>query len=304
MSNGKRRADAPGVLASTLDGAGWEFESQQDVEQGAEKRPRTKPECFEAGAAPPPSALHAAHRAKAAEEAAEEEAAEEKAAVNAQPVDGAAEVEMGDERASVAAEDEASETDEMEELPEEAKATGAKQTGLEPASWDDDEELEPETGHAGNLLPPRNALTTRCRHTALACTAASPPQPPVFARGGRCIQEYFEHEGMYTLMTRSARRRADLVGAIHAVQVSRHRLCTRHAPACSARLLGLTAPPPRAAALAAAARDGAATVRPGRARRVCRRHSQDGAGRDAAADAAAAAASGRRAGARTGCADG
>ena len=89
MSNGKRRADAPGVLASTLDGAGWEFESQQDVEQGAEKRPRTKPECFEAGAAPPPSALHAAHRAKAAEEAAEEEAAEEEAAVNARPAEGA-----------------------------------------------------------------------------------------------------------------------------------------------------------------------------------------------------------------------
>ena len=225
MSNGKRRADAPGVLASTLDGAGWEFESQQDVEQGAEKRPRTKPECFEAGAAPPPSALHAAHRAKAAEEAAEEEAAEEKAAVNAQPVDGAAEVEMGDERASVAAEDEARETDNMEELPEEATATGAMQTGLEPASWDDEEELEPETGHGNPRTPmERNALTTRCRHTAFACIAASPPEPPVFALGGRrinrCIQEYFEHEGMYKLMTQSARRRADLVGAIRAVQVS------------------------------------------------------------------------------------
>ena len=54
---------APGVLASTLDGAGW-------TPKCAEKRPRTKPECFEAGAAPPPSAAHAAHRAKAAKEAA------------------------------------------------------------------------------------------------------------------------------------------------------------------------------------------------------------------------------------------
>ena len=119
----------------------------------------------------------------AEEEAAEEEAAEEEAAVEARPAEGAA-VEVDDERASVAAEDEVSETDEMEELPEEvqeppveARATGAKQTGLEPASWDDDDELEPETGDDGNPLPPmeRNALTTRCRHTALTCTAASPP---------------------------------------------------------------------------------------------------------------------------------
>ena len=118
------------------------------------------------------------------EEAAEEEAAEEEAAVETQPAEGAA-VEMDDERASVAAEDEASETDDMEELVEEvqeppvgARATGAKHTGLELASWDDDDELEPETGHDGNPLPPRSALTTRCRHAALACTAASPPASP------------------------------------------------------------------------------------------------------------------------------
>ena len=120
----------------------------------------------------------------AEEEAAEEEAAEEEAAMETQPAEGAA-VEMDDERASVAAEDEASETDDMEELVEEvqeppvgARATGAKHAGLELASWDDDDELEPETGHAGNPLPPRSALTTRCRHAALACTAASPPASP------------------------------------------------------------------------------------------------------------------------------
>ena len=136
----------------------------------------------------------AAEEEAAEEEAAEEEAAEEEAAVEARSAEGAAAVEMDDERASVAAQDEASETDEMEELPEEveelpveAKATGAKQTGLEPASWDDDEELEPETGHAGNLLPPRNALTTRCRHTALTCTAASPPPPAARVRPWRQV---------------------------------------------------------------------------------------------------------------------
>jgi len=217
LSNGKRRADAPGVLASELDGPGWMCESQE----GAGKRPRTSPKLFQAGAAPPPSAAHAARRAQAAKEAAEVE----EAVVNAQPAERAAEVEMGAERASVAAEDEASETDDMKELPEEATVTGAMPTGLEPASWDDEEELEPETGHGNPRTPmERNALTsTRCRHTAFACIAASPPEPPVFALGGRCInrciQEYFEHEGMYKLMTQSARRRADLVGAIRAVQV-------------------------------------------------------------------------------------
>ena len=59
------QGDAPGVLSSTLDGAGW-------TPKCAEKRLRTKPECFEAGAAPPPSAAHAAHRAKAAKKAAED----------------------------------------------------------------------------------------------------------------------------------------------------------------------------------------------------------------------------------------
>ena len=122
------------------------------------------------------------------EEVAEEEAAEAAEVVVAQPVEGAAGAEMDDERASVAAEEEASETDEMGELPEdveeppaEARA-GGEQTGLDLASWDDNEELEPETGH-GNPRPPmdRNALTRRCRHTALACTADSPSQPPMFA---------------------------------------------------------------------------------------------------------------------------
>ena len=91
--------------------------------------------------------------------------------MEARPAEGAA-VEMDDERASVAAADQASETDEMEELPAEgeqplveARATGPKQTGLEPSSWDDEEELEPETDQDGNPLPPRNVLMTRCRHT-------------------------------------------------------------------------------------------------------------------------------------------
>ena len=91
--------------------------------------------------------------------------------MEARPAAGAA-VEMDDERASVAAADQASETDEMEELPAEgeqppveARATRPKQTGLEPSSWDDEEELEPETDHDVNPLPPRNVLMTRCRHT-------------------------------------------------------------------------------------------------------------------------------------------
>ena len=73
----------------------------------------------------------------AMEQEAAEEAAEEEAAMEARPAEGAA-VEMDDERASVAAADQASETDEMEELPAEgeqppveARATGPKQTGLE-----------------------------------------------------------------------------------------------------------------------------------------------------------------------------
>ena len=59
------QGDAPGVLASTLDGAGW-------TPKCASERPRTSPKRFEAGAAPPPSAAHAAHRAKAAKKAAED----------------------------------------------------------------------------------------------------------------------------------------------------------------------------------------------------------------------------------------
>ena len=54
---------------------------------------------------------------------------------------------------------------EGEQPPVEARATGPKQTGLEPSSWDDGEELEPETDHDGKPLPPRNVLMTRCRHT-------------------------------------------------------------------------------------------------------------------------------------------
>lgn len=87
------------------------------------------------------------------------------------------------------------EVEQVEEPSEEARATGAEQMGLEPASWDDTEvELEPENGHGNPRPVDRNTLATRC------------------------IQEYFEHEGLYKLMTRSARRRADLVSAIHAVQ--------------------------------------------------------------------------------------
>ena len=77
-----------------------------ESQEGAGKRPRTSPKLFQAGAAPPPSAAHAARRAQAAKETAEVE----EAVVNAQSAERAAEVEMGDKRASVAVEDEASET--------------------------------------------------------------------------------------------------------------------------------------------------------------------------------------------------
>ena len=161
------------------------------------------------------------------EVAVEEEAVAEEAAVEARPAEGA-EVERDDELASGAAEDEASETDDMDELPgeaeeaEEPRATGAKRTRLEPASWDDEgAELEPETSH-GDLQPmDRNTLTTRCRSLAARSSVASAPSSAarVRARLGRCIQEYFESEGLYKLMTKSARRRADLVSAIRTVQV-------------------------------------------------------------------------------------
>ena len=208
--------------ASPLDGRAWQPDASQQGAEG-EKLQRTAPITFTAGPAPPPSVLHdEARRAQAAaalaisateqqqqrmaalsppeseeveavEEAmeakeAEEEAAEGEEAEEEAAVEGAAGAEMDDERASVAAEEEASETDEMGELPEdveeppaEARA-GGEQTGSDLASWDDNEELEPETGH-GNPRPPmdRNALTRRCRHTALACTADSPSQPPMFA---------------------------------------------------------------------------------------------------------------------------
>ena len=208
------------------------------------------------------------------EEAAEKEAAEEEAAVDARPAEGVM-VEMDDEREIGAAEDEASETDEMEELPEEvkeveeveevaeveeveemaeveqveepseeARATGAEQMGLEPASWDDTEvELEPENGHGNPRPVDRNTLATRCGHSPAWPPAAfvPPPAAPVRARGGRCIQEYFEHEGLYKLMTRSARRRADLVSAIHAVQVLSHRLTAlARVTRAAARCLELT----------------------------------------------------------------
>ena len=208
--------------ASPLDGRAWQPDASQQGAEG-EKRQRASPISFTAGPAPPPSVLHDEERraqavaalaisvteqqhqrmaalsppeseeAEAVDEAmeaqeAEEEAAEEEEAEEETAVEGAAGVEMDDERASVAAEKEASETDEMEELPEDVEEppvearTGGEQTGVDLASWDDNEELEPETGH-GNPRPPmdRNALTRRCRHTALACTADSPSQPPMFA---------------------------------------------------------------------------------------------------------------------------
>ena len=181
------------------------------------------------------------------EGALEEEALEEEAAVQARSAEGAV-MEMGDERTNGATEGEGSETDEMEELPdevekveraggweeaeevEEAMATGAKRMELEPASWDD-EEVGLETGHQ-NLGPMgRNKLTTRC---ATCLHSHQPPPCPathIRARGRRFIQEFFEYEGLYKMMTRSARRRADLVGAIRAVQVFGLRRCTHHAPA-------------------------------------------------------------------------
>ena len=61
VANDKRRA-ASGDLATSLDGAAWQLGASQQQGAGDEKRQRTSPKFFPAGAAPPPSALHAARR--------------------------------------------------------------------------------------------------------------------------------------------------------------------------------------------------------------------------------------------------
>ena len=164
VANDKRRA-ASGDLATSLDGAAWQLGASQQQGAGDEKRQRTSPKFFLAGAAPPPSALYAARCAQACAEQPRQEMAALSLSKSAVAEDDAVEMDEIEEL-----------PEELEELPEEARATGAMQTGLEPACWDEEEELEPETGH-GNPLPSmgRNELTTRCHththssNTALAC---------------------------------------------------------------------------------------------------------------------------------------
>jgi hypothetical protein len=67
VANDKRRA-ASGDLATSLDGAAWQLGASQQQGAGDEKRQRTSPKFFLAGAAPPPSALYAARCAQACAE--------------------------------------------------------------------------------------------------------------------------------------------------------------------------------------------------------------------------------------------
>ncbi len=154
---------------------------------------------------------------------------ETEGASDSEEMEEAAAPEVGAGQAAAAAEAEVEAEDEDEGAAEDDEEDAMEDEGAElfgeryhvlsvgnagpPASWDDvlleagpaeEDEIEDDDDEAGpSSSDDRIASSRLLDRNKLAA---------------RCVQEYFEHEGLTHLMTKSARRRAELVSTIHAVQ--------------------------------------------------------------------------------------